>query len=103
MICISGTYYEESKHFSNERAYRIQELEARIGYGSAFCTTPKNEECDYILTDTGILFVVNKTYHNIITAFIPSMTQTKALFEQAQMKLPKWYMKVIIRNQKWAL
>lgn len=103
MIHIAGRYYEESYHFATGRAYRIQEIEARIGYGEALCVVPKDDKRDYILTDTGILFVVGREYQQVLTAYIPTLNQAERIIKQSEMKMPKWFAKVIIRNQKWAI
>lgn len=105
MIRVLNYELMETAHLEYDRAERLAIIKENVGFGSPMCnyigTTAEGKIREYIITDTGVLIVKVPNEDIAITCFLPSLMQTRRHFRNCDKKMPKWFEKLIQRNQKF--
>ena len=93
-----------SNHFLNDRKTR-NSLIKYIGYGKPIFSTVidkghKNGPERHIITDTGIVFIINKNTEKLVTTLIARPGQIKKYYESQQQQAPENLLKIAYDHQK---
>lgn len=106
MITLAGYEMHETYH-STLRSYRYDRIMETMGFGNeiaTFCIVRQDGRTEqHILTDTGVLIIRNPIENKLITFWIANLSQAERCFTESNQKMPNWYRKAIIRNQKWSI
>lgn len=88
--------YTLSMHLRNDRADRVAKIATTIGFGEIIKETV-HKGADILLSDTGVIFVVNKVAKIIITIYPGSVKEITAIYHG---KIPQPLFKQILKNEK---
>lgn len=94
--------YKLAKHASEYRIERLYYIHTQIGIGNEVCRSREKPNGLYeVLTDTGILLVVNKE-SVLITAYIATMKKATAVWRNiyGEQKMPNCVYTAILHNKK---
>lgn len=91
-----------SAHATEDRLDRLTYIAMNVGFGDVAYKIIDTQHTDryYVFTTTGVMMV--KTIHNdlMITAYVPTVEKTIAIFRNSGTELPTTYKRIIVKNKK---
>ena len=90
--------YTMSKHLYEERIDRLTKIGATIGFGEVVKEAPYvKSNATVFITDTGVIYVVNKSKKFIITVYTATIDEATLIFEG---NIPNYLRKRVLKNMK---
>lgn len=91
-----------SNHATEDRLDRLTYIAMNVGFGDVAYKLPDTTHNDryYIFTTTGVMMVKAVRGDTIITAYIPTIEKTIAIFKSAGADVPTTYKRIIVKNKK---
>lgn len=90
-----------SHHITNDRMKRVEYIIDNIGFGEVIAEKPwvdtKGNHCVRQLTNTGVIIVMDEGKEKVITMFVATVLQIKAMYHG---KIANWLYRLATKNEK---
>lgn len=90
-----------SAHITNDRLDRVNYIIDNIGFGEVIAerewTDTAGKACIRQLTNTGIIIVLDPNKEKVVTMFVATVLQIKAMYHG---KIANWLYKLAVKNEK---
>ena len=89
--------YTMSRHLKEDRLDRLVAIATTIGFGNVIKEAEHNE-ATAMLTDTGVIYIVDKAQKFVITVYVATIEEMVAMYEGQN--IPPFLWKKIKKNSK---
>lgn len=95
--------FEVSMHLQNDRGDRVAYIQRTVGFGDVIMAEMPSRGAIRALTDTGVVLVLSNDKKRLLTAFIATLSQAIDIYSvnYDTARLPKYFHKIITRNQRF--
>lgn len=90
--------YTMSKHLKEERLDRLVAIGTTIGFGNVI-KEAVHREATAMVTDTGVVYIVNKTQKFVITAYVATVDEIIAIYN-GKNNIPSCLFAKVKKNSK---
>lgn len=89
-------------HVLRDRIDRYMNIKQFFGIGEPYLTVHEDNSVTKILTNTGIILIMNKNKTVLITCYVATKSQAIRIYREVygEQKMPQWLFNRVMKNQK---